>query len=389
MKVFDFLGEAAKKINGRMMDTFTYDVKKQKKVLNSIPEPMDDWARAYGQYRCRMSCYQNRFLVGMLNLFSLPVLLFYWVKPNSRVIPEKAEAIFFADGKPDNIVQDSLWKRYGKIKRVDVKKEYLSKRERDLFRAFRKRYPFSWHFQLKCLLKMRFYCYQMKASAPKAIIVCAEYSFTSSFLTDYCKRCGVRHIDVMHGELFFMIGQAFFRYDECYVWDEYYVKLLKTLRVPDGQFVIEKPRSMSFAQETDKKTVDYTYYLIDEKGKCLESVVAAMRTLQAKGFSVVLRPHPRWTDVKRVKHLCGNLALEDYNTMTIEDSIRRTRYAIASHSTTLNQAYYNGVGVVIDDISNREHYEGLAAREYIMLSKSHKLLSELLGYDGNNADKRK
>ena len=46
------------------------------------------------------------------------------------------------------------------------------------------------------MVKLAMYRYQYEVYHPKAMIVDEEYSYTSSFLTEYCHRLGVEHIDI-------------------------------------------------------------------------------------------------------------------------------------------------------------------------------------------------
>lgn len=78
--------------------------------------------------------------------------------------------------------------------------------------------------------------------------------------------------------------------------------------------------------------------------------------------------------------LAGDIQVEDVRKLGIEESLRRTRNAVSVFSTVLNQAYYNGIGVVIDDVSDPQKYSRLAGAHYIMLCKRHRHLSELLEY---------
>ena len=80
------------------------------------------------------------------------------------------------------------------------------------------------------MVKLAMYRYQYEVYHPKAMIVDEEYSYTSSFLTEYCHRLGVEHIDIMHGEKLYFIRDTFFCFDRCYVWDGYYRDLFCQLR---------------------------------------------------------------------------------------------------------------------------------------------------------------
>ena len=68
-----------------------------------------------------------------------------------------------------------------------------------------------------------------------------------------------------------------------------------------------------------------------------------------------------------------------FREVTIEQSLMQTHAAVSLFSTVLNQAISNSVPVVIDDISNREHFEKLKELEYVCLNREHTLLSNIVG----------
>jgi hypothetical protein len=183
----------------------------------------------------------------------------------------------------------------------------------------------------------------------------------------------------MHGEKLYYMRDSFFRFDECYVWDDYYRELFIKMRAAQSQFKVAVPPSLLFPNNTTvSKEKDYTYYLGWESGETLKSIVLAMNDLEKNGYKVAIRPHPRYTNLNEIRNYAPELEIEDNNIITIEQSLMRTNNAISVYSTVLNQAYNNGIGIVIDDISDKEKYEKLEERQYIMINKPHKLLSSLL-----------
>jgi hypothetical protein len=359
---------------------FGFPVEKQKQYIEHFPEPKDDVQRSYFQYKCQMR-FNKPIITFILNIASFPLLLLYFLKSSSTITNfEKSNTnIFFADGKPDNIIPETLRNSVGYIAVINEKKELLSKEDKSFIRAIWKRYPFSFQFVVKCLMKIRYYSYEIKRVNPKNIIVCNEYSFTSSLLTKYCEDRGIKHINVMHGEKLYYMRDSFFRFDECYVWDDYYRELFIKMRAAQSQFKVAVPPSLLFPNNTTvSKEKDYTYYLGWESGETLKSIVLAMNDLEKNGYKVAIRPHPRYTNLNEIRNYAPELEIEDNNIITIEQSLMRTNNAISVYSTVLNQAYNNGIGIVIDDISDKEKYEKLEERQYIMINKPHKLLSSLL-----------
>ena len=123
------------------------------------------------------------------------------------------------------------------------------------------------------MIKIGRYSFAIEEFSPEAIAVCAEYSFTSSVLTAYCKQRNIKHIDVMHGEKMYYMRDSFFKFDECYIWDEYYGKILASMKADKNQFVVEVPASLKFDGELIRtQKYDYTYYLGAESEEVLKKI---------------------------------------------------------------------------------------------------------------------
>lgn len=372
------LKDLAVELERKNNSLFEYPVDKQKKYVGHFMEPKDDIERSYFQYRCQMK-FNRPFVTFLLNLASLPMIGLYLRKSNNEIKERKeGNTIFFSDGKPSNIIPDELRANVGNIEVIDEKREYLSKWDKSFIKSLWKRYPFSWQFLLKCLMKIRFYRYEIERLHPSTIIVCNEYSFTSSVLTKYCEDLGIRHINVMHGEKLYFMRDSFFRFFECFVWDNHYVSMFERLRAEKSQFKVTVPASLRIQKTAKAKTVDFTYYLGAEKGDILRTIVKAMVDLKNKNCRVAIRPHPRYSDIEEIKANVTNVEIEDTKFITIEDSLGRTSHAISVYSTVLNQASFNDVRVVLDDVSDPVKYSRLQDIDYIMFSKPHELLSELL-----------
>ena len=375
----DFLKKLAVKLERRNNAVFSYPVEMQKKYLLGFKTPQNDFERAYDQYCCQMKL-NGKITIFLLNLVSLPLLIYFYFKKNSSGEKIKHyDAVFFSEGISERVIPNSLKEEFSNWFIVKKHGELFSQKDKQYFRKLVKLYPISWHFLLKCLLKIRFYSYECAMHTPQAIVVCGEYSFTSSVLTDYCKNKGVSHINVMHGEKLYYIRDSFFRFDRCYVWDEYYAELFKELRVDKNQFLIEVPPSLKFGADIKRKQqYNYTYYLGSEDENTLKIIADTLEKLKRKGKSIVIRPHPRYSNMKQIIEIFKFAEIENLEKISIEDSLMRTGCAISVYSTVLNQALYNSVPIVIDNISNLGNYEKLRELRYVCLEKDHQLLSEII-----------
>lgn len=376
--------KSIKKISAkRMMKVdalFTFPIEKQIEFLNSLSEPKDDLNRSYLQYKCQIKRIPKvDFFIQ--NIGSIILLILYWFKiprKNLDVNICNVDAIFFQNGISDSILPQSLINKYKNI----VYKNYddallLIKQDRKFIIKIWKKYPLDFYFLLKIMIKIAAYRAEIEKFNPKEIIVSAEYSFTSSILTEYVESMNIIHTNVMHGEKLFTISDSFFRFTQCYVWDKHYVTLFKSLRVPVNQFKIEIPKALKFSKQNVKKSYYLKYYLSDENENDLKKIAFLFKKIQKKGYRVAIRPHPRFSDEKLIKTIFKEIELED-KSVGIEESILSCEYVCALFSTVLNQAYFNGIKIVIDDYSNQEKYIKLKKMNYLMFNKEHKVLSQFL-----------
>lgn len=382
MKVIELLKESAKKIQLRKNTVFSFDLKKQEHYINSFADPKDDIERGYFQYKCQMKLLGMPFTV-LLNIASMLLLCFLWVlRSNSKEYLEKQEsqrAVFVSQGIPENIIPDSLKKKYGTIHIInEISVWRWSDEDKSFMRTVMRHYPMSFHFLLKVFLKINMYSAWRFMYDPQAIIVCSEYSFTSSVLTAYCQRMKIEHINVMHGEKLYYMRDAFFRFDKCYIWDEFYKNLFGLLRADKAQFIIELPSSMRFETEDIEKKYDYVFYLTQERGEEINTIAKNLELLKKQGNRVGVRPHPRYTNMEEAKKVFSDIDIEDTREVEIEKSILRTENVISLYSTVLNQAIHNNIPIVVDDVTNREKYLRLKEMKFICLNKEHKLLSDIM-----------
>jgi len=295
----------------------------------------------------------------------------------------KRDAVFVKDGGVDgNVLPKSLREEFKNLESQAVEGRKLKFKDRIYVLGLLLRHPLSWHFALKAEIKIARYRWFISLYSPKALIVHNEYSFTSSLLTDFCNKSGVELINVMHGEKIYYMTDSFFKFNRCYVWSDFYKDLLSELRADSEQFIVEVPPSLLFENKSVEKTVDYTYYLQSQGAADIEElrvVVRLLTQLSDKGYRTAIRPHPRFTNVDFLNTCVdGKIEIENFRELSIESSILRTKNVISIYSTVLQQAYFNGINIVIDDVSNNVLYSKLEEVKYVMLKAEHVSLSALL-----------
>ena len=319
---------------------FAVPLQQQLAYLDKLPEPKDNLDRGYYQYRCQ-AMLQGRLKNSITSVASLPISLLLMAKYVKAGAPEKVatepgSAVFFRDGKPANIMPEVLRKEFTQCITDPVEGNLLLKQDLGLIWKLIRRYPLSWQFVLKCIIKMARYRYAIEKYGVKTLVVCNEYSYTSSVLTEFCEENGVELVNVMHGEKLLYIRDSFFRFHRCYVWDEHYVRLFLRMRADQNQFRVAVPDSLQFnVSQIPEKCWDYTIYLGAEGREALIKLHEALAALKAKGASVNLRPHPRYTDKTILAELYGDIHVEDTSTETIEMSVLKSRTVISQFSTVL------------------------------------------------------
>ena len=381
MNLLQTLKSVVNRLNSRRDPLFAVSVTRQKAFLESLPEPEDLLERSYAQYRCQMML-ERPILRVMYQAAAMLLLPVYRRQLLRRTAPRKeqtAEAVFAYDSE-DTILPESLRGEFADICQVrDFQNAlFLTGEDCSFLRELARRYPTAFFFRFKCMAKLAMYRSLYEIYRPKAIIVSEEYSYTSSFLSEYCHHLGVEHVNVMHGEKLYYIRDSFFCFDRCYVWDECYRRLFCDLRAESSQFRIELPPSMQpWEKPSTPPEVDLTYYLQEEVVPGVYPRIAqALKTLLARGMVIAVRPHPIYTPPEAMGNFQGFL-LED-RSISIEQSILRTKCAVSLYSTVLLQASINGVEVVIDDLTAPERFAQLKSLRFIMLDKPHVLLSALL-----------
>ena len=362
---------------------FSYPVEKRRAYINKFREPRSLTERSFFQYKAQMKI--KGFWVALcVNVVSIPLAVLYFFKPSKKLVEaSQYDAVFVMDGGVnEKILPVSLYKEFQNMGTNRVEGSRLRFKDRLYILKVLLKHPFSWHFILKCTMKMMRYRWLIDLYRPKALIVHNEYSFTSSLMTDFCNKNGIELINVMHGEKLFNIRDSFFKFNRCYIWNDFYKELFVELRADSEQFIVEVPPSLLFEKQACEKTVDYTYYLQAQGGKALETVVSFLKKLQGQGYEVAVRPHPRYTNMDSLNEYIGDseIEVEPSRAFSIEDSILRTKNAISIYSTVLQQAYFNGTNVIIDDVSDPQFIEKLKSLGYVMMKTESEFLSEITDF---------
>lgn len=376
----------AKKLQNKLLKGkqpfFTMRMEKQQEILNSFDEPKSLIERSYFQYLCQMKQLPllMRFLQSILSVFALS---YYYFKPSAKVniTSDKKNIALFISGLNDmRYIPKAIEDEFDQIIYQGYEtKIALTNSDKKLVNEIIMKYWYKPYFILKCVMKIGLYSVNIRNYTPTAILTFGEFSFASSVLTLYCNRQKIEHINIMHGEKIFDIHDSFVEFDKYYVWDQYYVDLMISLRANSEQFKIEVPRSVELEiDDYSKYEKELTYYLGGETKNDLINLRINLLNTKIPIERICLRYHPRYGDKQQIFSIFSGFQIENPIEVPLSESISKTRYVASLYSTVLYQAFVNGKEIIIDDISNREKYKKLQDLKYIMIDKPHLLLSDLI-----------
>lgn len=354
----------------------------QKGFLDTLPIPADDIERSFLQYKCQsfFAPAWKRWVLDIVSFFLyIPLLAFYLVR--GFFIGSKANygAISDLNGMKE-VIPQVLLQRY-EIEYIRKNpKGCLTFNDIPLLASILFRHVPSFYFAIKSMAKIAQYKQIIQMYSPRCIIAHLEYSFSSSILTSYCNQYLVQHINVMHGEKLYNIVDAFFHFNECYVWSHHYEKLFMDMRAEPSQFRIAIPPSMEInieAHTNNTVYADYKYYLAEVSEEQIRSIVDSMSFAIKEGKTVKYRLHPRIDNLNIILRFISPDDIEDPKYVSIIDSISNCSVAVGSYSTVLNQAYCSGRSVLLDDVTFKDQFDRLADLRYWLIGEKCPRLSEM------------
>ena len=362
-------------------DLFEVTYKEQNDFLKKMKEPNDDIDRSYNQFRGRHFFYHGfkEIAAETISVFALPVYVIYCII--QYIFRAKAVQEMQAVGdfnKFEEVIPNSLREEFEINNSVWNKGRILSCNDVLLLCKIFLRHPVPC-FVFKTAIKLSYYKYMICCYHPKAIIVHNEASYVGSILTKYCNNLGIEHINVQHGEKLYYIGNAYFRYNRCYVWGEHYKQMFLNLKAEPSQFRIEIPESFNINVEKHFKNEyysDYKYYLQVYDENQLRSIIKSLDFVLRKNETYKFRPHPRFSNIKLLESLVDKSRIEYPNEVPILESIASTKYAVGSFTTVLNQAYYANIEVIFDDVTYKDTFDKLGDLNYIFTNEDTNKLSQ-------------
>ncbi|EJL74906.1 hypothetical protein [Chryseobacterium populi] len=365
---------------------FVLNIDFQKKILKRYNNPKDLIERSFFQYKVQFDVvpFYKKIINNIIGFFAIFYFFLKGILKQNNLIKDnlstsKKVAIFpYKNYHYPNIIPIELKDEFH-IQEINFMEDFLFKKKDFKFILnFIKKYPLHFYFLSKCISKIMFYRYIIERYKPSAIISSAEYSFSSSISTQFCRENNIEQINIMHGEKFFIIKDSFFEFDRFYIWDEFYKDLFINLKASSNQFIIGNFPNLKMDVKPNQEKYKYTYYLAAENQAELSKIKESLLKIE-NPEKICIRFHPRYSDFKTVKQIFEGFVIENPKETTMEESFSRTENVISLYSSCLVQAYFNQKNIIVDDVNNSsDKLKILKDSEYIILSKPHQLLSAII-----------
>lgn len=368
--------------------------KEQDLLLSKLNAGEDHFNNSYNKYKCVCSYHYN---MGVLLLYNMASAILYYPlyfklrgkKKGAK--KEKCENLLVMKrGRGigiDDIFPEPLREQYTVVEDfMSYDRIYLDKESEQVLKKARKRHPLSFHYNLVLMIRMANQCRIINEYDPAMICtyVC-EREFSDPVLTLYSESNGVKYHGFMHGDFMYQIDHAFMQYSCYWVWDEHYKRMFEKLKCTQPMIVYGPGKYKTIVEAKPLET-DYeyyaTYYFSGETKGTIDGLKPIFDALRNCGKKCKLRPHPRFSNYEYIKQVFSEYFIENCRECSLKQSLETTFYCIAINSTVLSEAHYSGKKVVIDDMTDRNEYDKLRDKEYIMLDKADYLLSELLKIEG-------
>lgn len=368
----------------------------QDRFLKRIGTGSNFFENSYNKFKCVCFYHYSPFVIMVYNLGSLLLLIPLYVffnrkklkladKDETKVVLRSFRSVGseHIPVKPDDIFPEVLKCKYKVCDVVStINCIFLDKESNSILLQAAKRHPFSFYYLLVLMKRLARQSTIIHNENPKIICtyVC-EREFADPLLTYYSSLFNVEYHGFMHGDFMYQIDHAFMQFSCYWVWDEHYRKMFQNLKCNQKMIVYKphkyEPLNISIRAENECNYFA-TYYFSGESKISINVLKRIFDQLYVKGKVCKVRPHPRHSNYEYIKNIFIDYYIEDTKTCSLETSLENSYFIIALNSTVLSQAYYSGKIIVIDDITNKEAYNELCEKDYILIDKAQYRFSEIL-----------
>ena len=374
-------------------------ISEQKRIIDSFGMPGDDLDRVYYNYLANAEAESalKRVFLNTAGFFAVPVFIILYALNRLTLRPKENEKAVLVNAKNrvgkaysyEDRIPDELYREFGTIKVLeydsfpDFRTGVLSVPGFKLFLRFFIRHPLKGFINYRVLLNIGAFNRILLEYRPAALITYrAENNNTSSIITALCENNRAEYICFMHGEMFGNIQCAFVRFSRFYIWDGHYKEILSWGNSPADQCIVYTPGIYRKIEKKENPGFFITYYFSgstkNNRDDNAEAVKKELKNFTDKGYRCKVRQHPRWSDEKQIEEVFTGtgIEIEDYRSVTVGESLADTEYVAGTYSSILTEAEHSGLSVILDDVTDKALFKELTGKNFIMLKKPHRLLSE-------------
>lgn len=366
------------------------DLQEWKSFLNHLPEGEDSIDAAFNKYQCRMQYFPwyKRLFMNILGLGALPIELFYLIGFNQQVKDMNKGSAILEKSRDvpvfDDIFPAELYEEFDVTVIENFNKKFgpLCKEARTMLLKCMKRHPFHFFFIYFTYMELAAHSHFLLKYNPEATVVYVnERNVASPIITELYENDGRKLISFMHGEYLLQLVQGFMKFSRYYIWDESYIEMFQWLKCDIEQYVVYTPGKLQKKWNLESYETSFfcTYYLSGQSRESILCLGSILEKLEAQGKRCKIRPHPRNIQyTKEILDAFKNITIEDSSKMSLKESLENTKYVVGLNTTVLLEAYVEGKTIVIDDISDKEHFEDAKRRKAMAFKIKHLLLSEFV-----------
>lgn len=371
----------------RALDKWEY-----KKTLFS--SPTNDFERVRLHYEGAVIWSTNRLIWEKLfSCIMLPIALFLFSRHDTFVNKKKVDAVISSPNVDFLLsyedLPNELKKEYSSFERVEnhtslkdrIFQLRLDKKGLALVLKTIFRYPNKPFLSFIVLLHLAQVYSLIERYNPKAIITTqTEQDFTASLVTHYCELMNIKYICVQHGEYCYNPSMAYMRFSEYYAWNQETIEILEltNTKIPYAKIYTPNKFRKNYSKNSVRSNFLKYYLSSGDNITEISRIRDELERLTKEGYRCAVRCHPRGYNSVELDQLFSDseVSLENYNDMSIGDSISDCDYVVAYRSTVLSEAIANSMPIVIDDVT---HDIDLLRRVHdINLTRAECLLSELI-----------
>lgn len=361
------------------------DVKEWKSFIKDLPQSEDPIIQSRNKYKCRMNYFSLSyiFLVNIVAFFRLIKISISNVF--LKLSKKKIEEIYIAKDakKYDMVIQRRKDLDINDVFPMDLYDEFpnyiiipanhdrtliFNKDLKKAYKELARRNPFRFNYRILALKELALHSYLLENYNPKAIVVYINERNTLGPILKYVyEKQGREFIGFMHGTDLFHLIKSYMAFSRYYIWDKNYISMYKNdMNCIIDKYIVYTPGKNSYIfKEKDSYKKNLTYYVSTQGDKEQRVLSKFVKELEKKNINMIVRPHPR---LDFNENLFDRKNIESPE-VDIESSINNSEYVVGVSTTVIEQAYYGGKKILIDDISNKDTYKSLFDRKYLMISK--------------------